>query len=687
MLFLILVCIFLWRPIFRGDALLPGDYLAQMSPWNSVTKPTSPPPQWNALQWDAIAQFYPWRVFYAESIRAGHIPLWNPHQFCGTPFQANGQSAVLYPGNLLFLIFDPITAFTIFAALHLFLAQVFTYKFMRELGAGLLGGIVSAICFTFSAFIVLWLELPTFISVAVYLPLTLFLIHRSVEKRSTFYAMLAGGSLGLAFLAGHFQIAFYVAMASVLWWIWKCIGKWRSDGLNNSAKYAMLQFVVFVAIAFLISAPQILPSHDLAQHSHRIRQVTGAGYAWFIGNALKPYRLITMFVPNFFGNPSKNTYFLGSAADFMEYGLYIGILPLMFAIISLGRVKDKPCIGFFAFLALFALLCALGTPINAPFYFFIPGFSAFGGPNRILLLYFFSIAVMAGFGADYFAERAQEKVCVRGRELMWGELAALFAFLIVGVFFAITNILGASYIAGIIGKSFSGLAGPNGRIFTVLILVSLGLLLARSRDTVARSMYPVMVVVLIAADLFAFGVNYNPTCSRSKVYPDTPLTKKLQSLTMDGSRIAPINPNWSLYNTPDAILPPNAAMVYGLYDMQGYDSLFTKSYKDWSSRIQGGDSSPQENGNMVLMRRYTPDVGRAAKYILSRDEINDASLKLINTIDGVRIYKSLNYIHAQPPKWTMGFRAFYFGLYLMLIGVGTICGVGTYRFLKYNRHR
>ena len=100
-LFLILVLVFLWRPIFTGRALLPGDYLARMQPWTAVesqkSKVESPRPQWNPLEWDAIAQFYPWRVFYARSMRSGHIPLWNPHQFCGTPFLANGQSACLYP--------------------------------------------------------------------------------------------------------------------------------------------------------------------------------------------------------------------------------------------------------------------------------------------------------------------------------------------------------------------------------------------------------------------------------------------------------------------------------------------------------------------------------------------------------------------------------------------------------------
>ncbi|MCE5314595.1 MAG: hypothetical protein ABFD49_11635 [Armatimonadota bacterium] len=686
LLFLILVCLFLWKPIFTGAALLPGDYLAQMSPWNSVVKPSNLPPQWNPLQWDAIAQFYPWRVFYARSIHSGHIPLWNPHQFCGTPFLANGQSAVLYPGNLLFLIFDPITAFTIFAALHLFLAQAFTYKFMRELGVGMLGGIVSAICFAFSAFMVLWLELPTFISVAVYLPLTFVLIHRSVERKSAYYGMLAGGSLGLAFLAGHFQIAFYVGLAATLWWAWKLAVVWRADGQLYATVRVVYPFLLFVAIAVLISAPQVLLTKELAASSHRVREVTGQGYATFIGNAVKPYRMITAFVPDFFGNPSKNTYFLGSAADYIEYGLYIGILPLMLALVCLGRIHAQASVGFFAILGLVALLCAFGTSLNAPFYYLIPGFSALGGPNRILLLYFFGVAVMAGFGVDYFAEHACENIRLKRWDLTRGEIAGLLILLALGVMFAITNMLASNYIESIIGKPFSGLVGPNGRVVAVLMLISVSLLLARSRDTISREMFPVMVVMLIVADLFAFGINYNPTCARSKVYPDTPLTKKLQSLTKSGYRIAPINSHWSLIKTPEVILPPNAATVYGLYDFQGYDSLFTKSYKDWSSDIQGEDSSPMENGNMVIARRFTPDLGRAVEYILSRDEIKYASLELVDTLDGVHIYKSLAAGQARPPKAKPDYYTFRFGLYLMLVGVAAICGVGTYRFLKYNHH-
>ncbi|MCE5200639.1 MAG: YfhO family protein [Armatimonadota bacterium] len=689
-LFLILVCIFLWRPIFTGQALLPGDYLAQMSPWNSIVKPSTPTPQWNPLQWDSIAQFYPWRVFYARSMHSGHLPLWNPHQFCGTPFMANGQSAVLYPGNLLFLIFSPITAFTVFAALHLFLAAAFTYALMRELKCGALGGIVAAICYAFSAFMVLWLELPTFISVAVYLPLTLLLINRSVDRRSIFYAMLAGGTLALAFLAGHFQIAFYVALAATMWWVWKIAVLWRAEGQLYAAVHGVAPFVVFIIIAALIAAPQVITSQELAANSHRVREVTPEGYARFIANAVQPYRLITAFVPDFFGNPSRNTYFLGSAADYMEYGLYIGILPLMLALMALGRIRKRPYIGFFALLSLFAILSAVGTIVNAPFYYLIPGFSALGGPNRVLILYFLAIGVLAGFGIEYFTEHCNEQINWRGKSIALGKLASLVVFVVIAVLFAVTNTIAVGFVQKISSQSFPSALGLGGNVFVAFLLVSLLLLLARSGGRLGRTVFACTAVALIAADLFAFGINYNPICDRSKVYPNTPLTKKLQSIAKN-SRIAPINSHWSLYKTPDTILPPNAAMVYGLYDVQGYDSLFTREYQKNLALIEDIDPSPPENGNMLLVRQLTPDLGNIAGIVLTREPVLElpGGWTSLGVVNSVHLYRTTKFrsLKSEPSRVTFEPFTFRLGLFLMLIGVAALCGVGVHRLLRYNHHQ
>ena len=639
-LFLLLVMLFLWRPIFKGEALLPGEYLANMLPWSSEVKANSSA-QWNPLQWDAIAQYYPWRVFYARSMSSGHIPLWNPHQFSGTPFLANGQSAVLYPLNLIFLVVDPISGFTVFAFIHLFLAAVFTYLLMRELNCSVAGAIVSAIVFTFSAFMVLWLELPTFISAATFIPLALLLAHRAADRRSLFYGMLSGAAVAMAFLAGHLQIAFYVLFAAVLWWLWEYIRITAAEGRRYAFLNVIVPFIGFAVTLALLSAPQILPSIELAQNSHRSSLPSSSGYSWFIGNALKPYRLITSFIPDYFGNPSKGNYFVlgatgdykhvGSAADYIEYGMYAGILPFLLAMYAIYKIRKRPYIGYFALLSFLAIIIALGTPINYLFYHFVPGFSALGGPNRILVLYLFGIAALSGFGIDYFAKHAEDKINWRGKQLPSGTLQTLAIFLILIVLYVIFQYLASDFIARQSIDAFNTI----GNSFIIFLLASLIILLTRASSSISKPLFSILAIALITADLFSFGTNYNPTSDRKLIYPQTKLTAKLKQIA-GNSRIAPINPNWSLFQTPKAILPPNAAMVYGLYDVQGYDSLFTKQYKDLMHSVQGEDPSPPENGNMVLVRQYKPELVDLAQIILTSDKIT--GLKKTERLDEVNLY-------------------------------------------------
>jgi hypothetical protein len=693
-LFLILVLVFLWKPIFTGQALLPGDYLAQMKPWSSVLEAPDPAPQWNPLHWDAISQFYPWRVHYAQSIRSGHFPLSNPYQFSGTPFLANGQSACLYPFNFIFIIFNTITAFTIFAALHLFLAQVFMYWLMRELYVEQFGSIVAAIVFTFSAFIVLWLELPTFISVAIWLPLTLLLVHRAVHCKSLFYGLLSGASLAMSFLAGHFQIALYVALAVGLWWIWQIVGSAITQRRFHAVLKSIGAMLGCIIIAGMISAPQILPSQQLAAHSHRVREITESGYQSFVDNALPAYRLVTAFAPRFFGDPSQNSYYLlgrigenahiGSAADYMEYGLYAGILPLMLAMIALGSIRKKN-VGFFASLTVLALLTALGTPINRLFYFGIPGFSALGGPNRILLLYFFGMAALAGFGADYYlSEGDGRRVKLLREKRLVTRLWLCASYLILIVAFFVSLQIGQSTVANLIHSDSVDVGPPIALVLMMAGWLFLGAYMRAPRDSQDRrflssNSVSVIVAVFIIADLFVFGINFNPTCERSKVYPDTPLTDELQRLTQNGERIAPINSQWSLFETPrDAILPPNAAIIYGLYDVQGYDSLFTKNYQTLLAEIEGVDPSPPENGNILFVRKYTPELPSVASYAISEAAIEDENAALINTIDGMHIYKLSG---EKIPITRYEPSLFGFGLCMMIIGVGLLLSVGVYHVL------
>src|SRR5436853_7242416 len=65
------------------------------------------------VDYDAFVYFYPQRVYLAQSLLSGRIPLWDPLLFLGAPFLANPQTAVLYPPSWLFLFGPVYDAYTV----------------------------------------------------------------------------------------------------------------------------------------------------------------------------------------------------------------------------------------------------------------------------------------------------------------------------------------------------------------------------------------------------------------------------------------------------------------------------------------------------------------------------------------------------------------------------------------------
>src|SRR5262245_41733737 len=95
---------------------------------------------------DQFIAGYAFREFAASQLRAGHgFPQWNPYLFGGMPYVAAMHGDVFYPTFLLRMVLPTDQAMTWGFAIHLFLAGLFTYGFLRAWGLGffpsLLGGL------------------------------------------------------------------------------------------------------------------------------------------------------------------------------------------------------------------------------------------------------------------------------------------------------------------------------------------------------------------------------------------------------------------------------------------------------------------------------------------------------------------------------------------------------------------
>ncbi|MDI6828636.1 MAG: YfhO family protein, partial [Armatimonadota bacterium] len=534
------------------------------------------------------------------------------------------QTAVLYPPNLIFAVLPTDLAFGVLAAFHLLAAGMFTFLFLRGIGLSSTASVLGGITFMLGGFAIVWLELPNFLATAVWLPLALHLLRAAHIRRSLLHAGLAGATIALSLLAGHPQIAFYCLLISAMFIVYLAfIGRFENS-IIRSLGLGLFAF----AVGFALAAPQILPTAELAALSHRI----GGGYKAYSLLAMTPAKLITLLLPDFYGNPSRSDFGYWGVGEYADFCGYMGILPFFLAPFAFtGGDKQRRYAWFFCGLAVLGLLMAMGTSVNRIFYFGVPGFSRSGSPVRALFIYMFSLTILGALGFERISNQKPEKA---NRTLIWVLLIAisilLAGFLLLRLNFeCIRDKFGAIDLLGI--------SLPVAWLFPPFFLGSFGLIVLLVSGKLNRIVCSTLIIGLQVADLLVFGIKYNLTCARPQVYPEGRLTNFLKE-DLGLERIIPLNSGWDLRMYPRAVLPPNSAMVYGLQDVQGYSALYPLRYKRLLDEAAGRDSSPRENGNIVFARNPNSPIYDllGVRWIISLKRLGNNPLE----VDGCYLYRN-----------------------------------------------
>jgi hypothetical protein len=141
-------------------------------------------------------------------------------------------------------------------------------------------------------------------------------------------------------------------------------------------------------VAFGVAAVQLLPSWSVATGSHR----AGLGFGWKAQGSLPLSHLFQLGLPGAL-RP------MGSWLNDETY-FYPGILTAILAGFALTLRWDWR-VGFHAVLGLAALLMAFGDHFTLYRVVFdlVPGFALFRIPARIMVLFNFAVAILAGVGA------------------------------------------------------------------------------------------------------------------------------------------------------------------------------------------------------------------------------------------------------------------------------------------------
>ncbi len=382
------------------------------------------------IPWDAKAHFFPQFAFLAHALHSGQSPFWTPHVFAGMPQIADPQSLIFSPFFLVAAALVPEPSFALEDALvfaMLAMGGLALIGYFRDRGWSAAGALIAALAFAFGGSAAWRIQHTGQIMSIAWLPVTLWLLARALDRRSAFYGAAAGAVAALLVI-GRDQVAFLSVLLLAAYALYRV----ATDDAPKLSALAPLAAGALVGSA-IIAAPLAF-TLELAANSNRPEiDLDGA----FKGS-LPPGSFFTLISANIFGTsgPLKDfwgppTAVFGTSDIFLARNMtniYMGELTLVALIAAMGRrfFSNKE-IRFFAAAALFFALYALGryTPAFALFYH-LPGVDLWRRPADATFPLGVTLAILAGYGFN-LVERGE--ATPRASWLI-GAVAALFALAI-----------------------------------------------------------------------------------------------------------------------------------------------------------------------------------------------------------------------------------------------------------------
>jgi hypothetical protein len=529
----------------------PAASLAAVPPWEGAGGGGNP------LLRDVTFQIQPWLLFTRRELRAGRLPGWNPFQFAGSPFWANGQSAPLFPLHLLFAALPLQLGFVLLPWLRLVIGGCGVWMLGRELGLGPPAALLAALSFALAGMPVSFALFPMGNALAL-VPWVLWAVERlaAATAAASSSAGLAGGTAagplataiaglaaaaGLQLLAGHPETAAHTALLSLLYLAVRGAARqgaaflgWAAGWLGGAA----------------LAAVQLLPLALLLPATARWQGLAAGAEPPLRLLLEQPLRLV---LPELYGHPAHGTWW--GPFNYSATAVYAGALALPLAAAGLARCRrDRRWLAL-AVTAAFAFAAAYHWPGVRDLLGVLPVIGR-AAHHRLLFGVELGAALLAGAGCD-------EWLAGRGRGVLAGGAAAAA---LLAAAWALHR--GAWAAHGLLRTE----AGWTAAVAAAVLLLALSLRLDRGWRFRLAPLLPALAL----CDLLAAHGAINPGLPLARLYPPT---GAVRFLARQPGRVA---------GTGEA-LRPNAAMVYGLYDLRGDDPVKLVSYEAVYRRFAAGD--------------------------------------------------------------------------------------------------
>jgi hypothetical protein len=495
---------------------------------------------------DLAILFVPLRAFAAEQLRAGHLPQWNPHIFCGSPFLGNFQSALLYPLTWLHVVFPLAPAINWTIALEFFLAAWFTSLCCRYRGVGIPGSFLGGLAYALSGafFLRLYAGHLATVGTMTWAPLVLLAIDHILDKTSIAWSLIGGLAVALMLLAGSPPNVYNTALIFALY------AAIRFSRVPRKLRVAAL-LILLALFAFGLSAAQVLPGLRVGQEAVRS---AGTTYDFASDGPLPPENILTLYSARIWGDVIDHPY--TGRSYLWESNLFIGMATTILA--ATGIVLAPPRHKWpLVTCAAVAFILALGNyshvgSFNLHRFLFdhFPMYNRFRTTGRFGYLVTLCLAILAAMGAELLPRP--------NRKSTWIGIASLAIALAMAITVSIVRRQSAA-------TTISQTLIASG------IAAAVGLLILLNRKS---RICALAIVAVATVELIVFAVHFRIVSDVN--LPDPPLW---------ADAIIHLAPNQRvLHNTFEFA---SIGMTKSYNDIYGYDPVILRRYAELLAQSQG----------------------------------------------------------------------------------------------------
>ncbi len=387
-----------------APALVPAVYLTfTLAVWWQLWTPIDGAKV--SWKYDPTHDYWGDLIYQYDSLRHGHIAMWNPWDRAGFPIYGDPHPGILYPPNWPFAIWGALTGAVPYVAIHVKIiahwvfGSVGMHLLLRRFGAREPACYVSGLLFGWSAPKIRYGGNALNWSLD-WIPWVLLAIHWFAEKPSVKRGIVLGSAASMVLLSGSPATVLYGLVICVPYLVYALWGRWRT---------AWKPLAVAGGVGLLWILPLVIS--QLEQLPSSVRDTRNLQFVGW--SAFTPSQIAGFMVPRLF---SENVYY--GLIPILCAGMLVASQARTRALVFLGVAAAGVVLslGFHA-----GMMPAIASALSP--------FTLFRRAHRYLYITSVAMAVLGGLGFAYMLSLESEQ---RKKELaarvVWVGGAATFAF-------------------------------------------------------------------------------------------------------------------------------------------------------------------------------------------------------------------------------------------------------------------